>query len=127
MPRTEEKRTDPRITTVVPVTCRIVELGASELPSSRGHSRAKSEFDARTVNVSHSGILINSDTDLIRGTKLDIGLKAPTDGHAIHTLTEVAWSRRNSMNLFGNYAAGLRIKKIAERDRALLKEFFRSS
>jgi len=127
MPRTEEKRTAPRITTIVPVNCRVIEVGPSELPSDRAHRREKSAFPARTVNVRHSGILINSNTDLIRRTKVEISLKAPTDGHAIQILTEVAWSRRNSMNLFGNYAAGLIIRKIAEKDRALLKEFFKSS
>lgn len=125
MPRAQEKRTDPRITTVIPVRCRIVEHGGPDLPSHRGYRQAKAEFDAKTVNVSHSGVLINCDSDLLAGTKIEVSLKAPTDGHAIHILGEVAWSRRNAMNLFGHYAAGLKIRRITDKDRELLKNLFK--
>ena len=125
MPRAQEKRTDQRITTVIPVRCRIVGLGGPDLPSQRGQQQARAEFAAKTVNVSHSGMLINCDSDLRIGTRLDVNLEAPTDGHAIRILAEVAWSRRNAMNLFGHYAAGLKIKRITEKDRDLLKNFFK--
>lgn len=122
----QEKRKAPRITTVVPVTCRVVASGTASLPSARGteHSRG-STFSARTVNISHNGILINSDTDLMPQTQLDISLQAPTDGHAIRIAAEVAWSRRNAMNLFGRYGAGLKIREIKPKDEQLLTDFFK--
>ena len=92
MPRRREKRTTPRVTTIVPVTCSITSHPNPALPSHREGS-----------------------------------LYAPTDGHHISILTGVAWSRRNAMNLFGHYAAGLTIRKIGEKDRALLKSFFQQT
>lgn len=125
MPHLDEKRGTPRVTTVVPVTCRVVGHAVSSLPSRRGETARTIEFSAKTVNVSRDGVLINSETDLPPETQLEITLAAPGDGHPIRIVTEVAWSRRNAMNLFGRYAAGLKVRKIAERDRALLTAFFK--
>ena len=126
MPHLQEKRKAPRITTVVPVTCRVTNEGKVALPSLRGGEQQRgTTFSARTVNVSREGILINSDTDLLTQTHLEISLNAPTDGHPIRIAAEVAWSRRNAMNLFGRYGAGLKIRKIEPRDEKLLTDFFK--
>ncbi len=106
------------------MNCRIVGTGSSTLPSLRG-ALPKAEFTARTVNLSRDGLLINSDADLLPQTQMELTLSAPTDGHVIRIHGEVAWSRRNSINLFGRYAAGLKIRKIDEADRKLLSGFFK--
>ena len=124
MPHVQEKRTSPRVTTVVPVQCRMMGQGAASLPSLRA-ADPKAKFSAKTVNVSREGILINSDTDLVPTGLLEVAFTAPGDGRAIVFMADVAWSRRNAMNLFGRYAAGLKIRKIADKDRAVLLELFR--
>lgn len=126
MARMDEKRTTPRITTVVPVNCRITGAGSSVLPSMRNESQKGAEFTARTINVSKSGMLIHCDTDIAPHSIMDISLNAPTDGHPVKLVAEVAWSRRNSINLFGHYSCGLMIKKISEKDRSILTNFFKT-
>jgi hypothetical protein len=121
-----EKRKAPRITTVVPVTCRVTTAAVAALPSARGAEQHRgTTFSARTVNISHDGILINSDTDLMPLTQLEMTMQAPSDGHAIRILAEVAWSRKNAMNLFGRYGAGLKVKQIDPKDEKLLTNFFK--
>ena len=100
MPHLNEKRVSPRVTTVVPVHCRVTGHTGPTLPSQRGLRGIAQDFTAKTVNVSRDGVLIR-------------------------ILTEVAWSRRNAMNLFGRYAAGLKVRKITDRDRAVLAELFK--
>lgn len=106
------------------MNCRVLGTGPAALPSLRG-SLPRGEFSARTVNLSRDGLLINSDADLLSQTQIEITLSAPTDGHLIRIQGEVAWSRRNSINLFGRYAAGLKIRRIDEADRKLLSGFFK--
>jgi hypothetical protein len=124
MLRTDEKRTAPRVTTVVPVNCRVLGAGTVTVPSQRGAPPTR-DFSAKTVNVSRDGLLINCDADLLLGTPLEVTLNAPTDGHVVRITADVAWSRRNSINLFGRYAAGLRIRKVSEADRKVLTDFFK--
>ena len=124
MARHDEKRTAPRTTTVMPVKCIIIGHQASAPLSFRTAQAEGSEFPAKTINVSKEGILINCDSDLTVGTRLQIVMTAPTDGHQIHLHADVAWSRKNAMNLFGRYAAGLEIRKIEPEDRLLLTEYF---
>ncbi len=125
MPHLNEKRVSPRVTTVVPVHCRVTGHTGPTLPSQRGLRGIAQDFTAKTVNVSRDGVLINCEIDLPSQTQLELELRAPGDGHLIRILTEVAWSRRNAMNLFGRYAAGLKVRKITDRDRAVLAELFK--
>jgi hypothetical protein len=124
MGRVDEKRGARRTTAIVPVTCRMVSGGTSALPSQRGPGSNATTFTARTVNVSEDGILINCDVDILQRARLELSLKAPADDHVIRVEAEVAWSRKNSINLFGRYAAGLRIVRIDDRDHGILKSFF---
>jgi len=124
MLRTDEKRTAPRVTTVVPVECRVLGAGTVTIPSQRGAPPTR-DFSAKTVNVSRDGLLINCDADLMMGTPLEVTLNSPTDGHVIRIQAVVAWSRRNSINLFGRFAAGLRIKELSDRDLKALTDFFK--
>ena len=112
------------MTAIVPVNCRVLSGGSSALPSQRGSGLASGSFEARTINVSNDGILINCDADILQRTRMELTLRAPADGHIIKVDTEVAWSRKNSINLFGRFAAGLRILKIDDRDHDVLKSFF---
>lgn len=127
MPRMDEKRSAPRITTVVPVNCRVIGHASHALPSLRKPAERVPEFPAKTINLSRNGMLIHCDTDLFPNATMEISLNAPNDGHPVKITAEVAWSRRNSIDLFGHYSAGLRIKKIGEKDMAILSEFFRIS
>jgi len=125
LPRADEKRAAPRITTVVPVKCKVTGHGVHALPSWRKASDKGTEFDAKTINLSRSGALIHCELDLMPRSQLEISLNAPDDGHPMKFTAEVAWSRRNSIDLFGHFSAGLQIKKIAEKDMASLVEFFK--
>jgi len=125
MPHLNEKRVSPRVTTVVPVQCRVTGHAGPTLPSQRGVHGRSQDFAAKTVNVSRDGVLINCEIDLPSQTQLELELRAPLDGRVIRIATEVAWSRRNAMNLFGRYAAGLKVRKITERDRAVLENLFK--
>lgn len=125
MARHDEKRTAPRTTTIIPVKCIIVGPRASAPLSFRTRQAQGSEFPAKTINVSQEGLLINCESDLTVGTQLQISLSAPTDGHSIQLHADVSWSRKNAINLFGRYAAGLKIKQIDEKDRAILTDFFK--
>ncbi len=125
MERHEEKRKALRTTTVVEVKCKIMGTRASAHSSYQ--APVGTEFSAKTINFSQEGILINSETDLTAGTQLEITLSAPTDGHPIQVQAEVAWTRRNAMNFFGRFAAGLRIRKITDTDRELLTNIFKDA
>jgi hypothetical protein len=125
MANLNEKRTAPRITTVVPVNCRIVTEGKPVLPSQRSERTVGGTFSAKTVNVSRDGMLINCDSDLVPGAQIEIAFDSPADGKHVKITATVAWSRRNAMNLFGRYAAGLMVRKISEKDLSALADFFK--
>ena len=124
MQRIAEKRSSPRITAVIPVVCRVMKYGPNDLPSLRHVTAKPSEFQAKTINVSRDGVLIHSNLDLIPRAQLAMSMNSPNDGHPIRLTAEVAWSRHNSIELFGKYAAGLRVKRINGLDRLILTDFF---
>lgn len=124
MIRIAEKRSSPRITAVIPVVCKVIKYGQNDLPSYRQITAKRVEFPAKTINVSRDGVLIHSNLDLIVRTQLALTMTSPTDGHPIRLTAEVAWSRHNSIELFGKFAAGLRVKRINGLDRLILTDFF---
>jgi len=124
MPRVAEKRSSPRITAVIPVTCKVIRYGPNDLPSYRLITAKRIEFPAKSINVSRDGVLIHSNLDLIPRTQLALTMNSPTDGHPIRLTADVAWSRHNSIDLFGKYAAGLKVKRINGLDRLILTDFF---
>lgn len=83
------------------------------------------EFDAKTINVSQGGMLLNTEMDLWPRTELELTLRSPLDGRPMRITAEVTWSRRNAINLFGRYGAGVKFKRINEKDRVALQEFFK--
>jgi len=121
----KEKRIAPRITTVVPVNCRVIASGASLLPSQRAAGGIAGSFPAKTINVSRDGMLINLEYDLVPGSQLEVSFNAPSDDRPAKIIALVAWSRRNAINLFGRYAAGLKMSRFSEKDRAALANFFK--
>ncbi len=122
-----EKRGTPRITTIVPVHCRVLALPVASTANTgrRGGNDRHPEFDAKTINVSRNGMLINTEVDLWPRTELEVTLTSPVDGNQIRMTAEVAWSRRNAMNLFGRYGAGIRFKVVSDRDMTALSDFFK--
>lgn len=121
----QEKRATPRVTTVVPVHCRVLHLPVFTTENRRATPENNPEFEARTINVSQGGMLLNTEMDLWPRTELELTLSSPIDGKPMRITAEVAWSRRNAMNLFGRYGAGVKFKRIHEKDRIALQEFFK--
>jgi hypothetical protein len=118
-------RKDPRITKVLPVDCRIVEL--SPLTHAGQGMKKWQRFPARTINVSKTGMLINSDFEIDPQTKVEMTFSLKSgeeENHQVVLLAEVARSRRNAYDLFGRWAMGLRILEIDPKDFSLVSEYF---
>jgi hypothetical protein len=120
----QETRKDPRFTKVLPVDCRIVERS----PMTRAGQGLKKwqRFPARTINVSKTGMLINSDFEIDPQTTVEItvDLKVDNEVHPVVLLAEVIRARRNAYDLFGRWAMGLRILEIDPKDFSLVSDYF---
>jgi len=122
-----EGRVDPRITKVLAVDCRIVELAPS---TSISHGMKKwQRFPARTINVSKTGILINSDFEIDVQTKIEMTLnfKVGHEQRQVIMLTEVMRTRRNAYDLYGRWAMGTRILEMDPKEFSLVSEYFLSA
>ena len=119
----DESRRAPRFTKVLPVDCRVIEN--SPMSAGKPVLGIGEDFAGRTINISESGLLINSDYELDRGTGLEITVMMGDDGtKPIQATVRVAWARRNAFDMFGRWAMGLRVLDIAEEDYKTLQEFF---
>lgn len=123
----EETRGKKRVTTVLPVDCKVVEL-----PSLRTNAtmlKPGQTFGGRTINVSENGLLINSDFELEDGTKLEVLLVFDHHGQKKHVrlLAQVIRSRRNAYDLYGRWAMGLHVLEIKEKDFDFLTNLFLES
>jgi hypothetical protein len=123
----EETRIAPRITKVLPVDCRVVEL-APGVPSGPGLKKWQ-RFPARTINVSKTGVLINSDFEIPERTTLELTLhmKMTGEDRQVILLTEVARTRRNAYDIYGRWAMGLKILEIDPKELSLVSEIFLDS
>jgi hypothetical protein len=123
----EETRGKKRVTTVLPVDCKLIELPT--LQTSANLLEVGQTFGGRTINVSESGLLINSDYQLDSGTKLEVLLVF--DHHSqkkhIRLVAEVIRSRRNAYDLYGRWAMGMRVLEIKEKDFDFLTNLFMES
>lgn len=119
-----EVRGNRRVTTILPVDCKIVELPevqTSKIPLQKGQS-----FGGRTINVSKTGLLINSDYELDPKTEVEVTLYLHNEGikKAIKALARVARARRNAYDLYGRWAMGLHFLEIDPKDLQLLSNLF---
>jgi hypothetical protein len=126
MPGTPEaqRRVEERVTKVLPVDCRILELPKGQL-SGQGQ-KCGFKFPARTINVSKGGILINSDYEIGVNTMIELKITGKIKGttKAVTLIAEVARTRRNAYDIFGRWAMGLKIQEIDPKDMSLMSEHF---
>lgn len=120
----DEARQDPRITKVLPVDCKIVEL-SPEHKSGQG-LKVGQKIPARTINVSKNGVLINSDFEIDIKTKVELSIAIKSRGEAktIHIRAEVARARRNAWDLYGRWGMGLKILQIDPKELSLVSDYF---
>jgi hypothetical protein len=123
----EETRGKQRVTTVLPVDCKVVSLPVFR--SSVSMLKPGQTFGGRTINVSESGLLINSDFELEEGTTLEVLLVFDHHGHKKHIrlMAEVIRSRRNAYDLYGRWAMGMKVLEIKDKDFDFLTNLFTES
>ncbi len=119
-----EGRGNHRVTTVLPVDCRVFEFPAErtvKIPLALGQS-----FGGRTINVSKTGLLINSDYELDIRTKVEVILHVQHEGQrrTIRVLAQVARTRRNAYDLYGRWGMGLHFLEIQPKDLQLLSKLY---
>jgi hypothetical protein len=112
-----------RVTKIIPVDCKILQFPGDQLSK---HVLKKGEsFGGRTINISKSGLLINSDFELDKKTLVEVTLSLnPSGKPKIHLSVEVAWAKRNAFVIYGRWAMGMRIVEADEADLDALDEFF---
>jgi hypothetical protein len=107
-PRQTHDRQKTRVTKVLPVDCRILELPA---PSSKNLVTTGQVFGGRTINLSEDGLLVNTDYFLDPKTRLEVVFKLG-EGPSRKTIkvqAEVARCQKNAFNLYGRWALGLHV------------------
>jgi hypothetical protein len=120
----EEIRRSKRVTRVLPVDCTVLEFADNRVAKhvlNEGDS-----FGGRTINISKDGLLINSDYELDKKTKVEIQLSLSEGDKAKIRLTgEVAWAKRNAYDIHGRWAMGIRILEAKPADIFALADFFK--
>jgi hypothetical protein len=121
----EEARNKKRITRVLPVDCRVIEW--ADLPVAKHSLKIGEIFGGRTINISRTGLLINSDYELDKGTKVDLALSVNEGGKPrLRFTVTVAWAKRNAYNIYGRWAMGMHIISAKPADLEALAEFFKA-
>lgn len=117
-----ESRDKLRITRVLPIDITIVDMLDSTHHLSEGSS-----FGGRTINISRTGLLVNSDYELDPKTVVDVQLEIDKPVKKKITMrAEVAWAKRNAIALYGRWGMGLHIIKAKPADLEALHTFFDS-
>jgi hypothetical protein len=115
------QRGKSRITRVLPVDCRVVELPLQK--SGQSLADAEQSFGGRTINLSEDGLLINTDFFLDPKTKIEVSFTLPDNGKKLKLLAQVARSQKNAFNLYGRYGVGLHLLEIPK-EYPLLTSYF---
>ena len=117
-----ESRDKLRVTRVLPVDITIVDM-----LDSTHHLMEGSTFGGRTINISRTGLLVNSDYELDPKTVVDVLLEIDQPSKKKITVrAEVAWAKRNAIDLYGRWAMGLHIIKAKVSELEALHTFFES-
>ena len=98
-----EKRKHPRFT---------VSLKCTATPLGRGS--ASLLVPATIINASAGGIQIHHDFNIQSGERLELVLPAPLPPVASPVEVDVVWTRRNAINFYGHFAAGVRFRFPSE-------------
>lgn len=121
--KVDETRIAKRVTKVLPVDCKVVALPDVRL--GRTLLRPGDSFGGRTINISRTGLLINSDVELDLKTVLDVTLTLENRAKTKMRLTaEVARVKRNAFNLYGHWAMGLHVTRDDDRTMEFLDKYF---
>lgn len=122
----EEIRRNKRVTRVLPLDCKVVEFADHRVAKhvlNEGDS-----FGGRTINISKDGLLINSDYELDKKTKVEISLSLDENQKTkIHLSGEVAWAKRNAYDIYGRWAMGIHILEARPADIFALADFFKEN
>jgi hypothetical protein len=123
-PTSEEIRRHRRVTRVLPIDCKILEFADNRVAK---HSlREGDTFGGRTINISKNGLLINSDYEFDKKTRVEITLLLDENAKVKIRLTgEVAWAKRNAYDIYGRWAMGIRILEAKPADIFALADFFK--
>jgi hypothetical protein len=120
----EEIRRNKRVTRVLPLDCKVLEFADNVV--SKHALREGESFGGRTINISKDGLLINSDYELDKKTKVEITLRLNDSGkHLIHLFGKVAWAKRNAYDIAGRWAMGIHIDEARPADILALADFFK--
>ena len=115
-----DSRNRKRITKVLPVDCTVVDL-----PNVRVDLMEGSTFGGRTVNLSKTGIQIHSDYELDPKTVVDVVLSLDAPARRKVTVrVEVAWAKKNAIDLYGRWRMGMHIVKAKAIDLEDLHDYF---
>ena len=98
-----EKRKHPRFTVSLKCTATVL-----------GHSAAARQFQVTVINASAGGIQLHYDINLQLGERIQLALPAPLPPVASEVVVDVVWFRKNAINFFGHYAAGVRFRSPSE-------------
>ena len=120
----DEIRANKRVTRVLPVDCRILSFADHQVAK---HALKEGDnFGGRTINLSKDGLLINSDFELDKKSKVEIKLTLSEDSKTvIRLIGEVAWAKRNAFNIYGRWAMGIHIIEAKPADIFALADFFK--
>ena len=120
----EEIRRNQRVTRVLPIECKVLEFADHQVAK---HALKEGDnFGGRTINISKDGLLINSDFELDKKTKVEITLSLNDSGkHRIHLFGSVAWAKRNAFDIYGRWAMGIHIDEARPADILALADFFK--
>src|SRR4051812_25004390 len=123
-PNSDEVRRSKRVTRVLPVDCKIIDFADNRVAK---HALAEgATFGGRTINISKDGLLINSDYELDKKTKIEVSLfLAEGDKTKIKLTGQVAWAKRNAFDIYGRWAMGIRIIEAKPADIFALADFFK--
>ena len=82
-------------------------------------------------NLGGEGLGFTHDAELLKGDKLDIELKIPSEKKPFYMGAEVVWARENLMSLseinLGKYSYGLKIFQLGEEDKKKFEQFISDS
>lgn len=120
----EEIRRNQRVTRVLPLDCKVLEFSGNQVAK---HALKEGDsFGGRTINISKDGLLINSDFELDKKTRVEIVLSLNESGkHRIHLIGSVAWAKRNAFDIYGRWAMGIHIDDAKPADVLALADFFK--
>ncbi len=119
----DETRIAKRVTKVLPVECKVVALPM--LRVGRTMMRPGDSFGGRTINISRTGLLINSDVELDLKTVLDVTLTLENRAKTkMRITTHVARVKRNAFNLYGHWAMGLHVVRDEDNTMDFLDKYF---